>query len=399
MSAARKQLALVISVLAFVATACPPDPGNPTAPTTTIGPVSSPAVQVTTGYGFSCARLGNNTVKCWGHNAQGSLGNGTTVASNVPVPVTGLSGVAQLTSGGGHSCALILGGTVKCWGLSISGEVGFPASPTPYSTVPGQVTGLVGVASVAAGLQHTCALILDNSVKCWGAAASGQLGDGVSMNSTITPMTVVGINDAVKITAGGSHSCAIVGSGAVKCWGNNFYGQLGDGNDQTYRQSTPVLAVGVSGATEITAGRYHTCALVAGGAVKCWGLNSYGQIGNGTLTDAYTATAVTGITGAIGISASERHTCALFPDNSAKCWGDNEFFQLGDGTGVDRTAPVPVANLNDGVGIAAGGNHTCALVISGHLRCWGSDSDGQLGVAQAYGPLGSDTPAVVVGIP
>ena len=184
---------------------------------------------------------------------------------------------------------------------------------------------------------------------------------------------------AVSITAGNYHTCALLNTGAVNCWGYNGTGELG--NDTTTNSSAPVaVAAFTDGATavSITAGSFHTCALLNTGAVNCWGWNVYGQLGNDSTTDSSAPVAVTAFTDgatAVSITAGEYHTCALLNTGAVNCWGYNSDGELGNGTTTDSSAPVAVATFTDGsataVSITAGGYHTCALLNTGAVNCWG----------------------------
>jgi len=183
-------------------------------------------------------------VKCWGWNATGALGDGTTTSSTTPVDVVGLgSGVASVSAGGEDSCAVTTAGAVKCWGYNVIGALG--DGTTTSSTTPVDVVGLgSGVAAVSAGGAHTCAVTTAGGVKCWGNNSDGELGDGTGFSST-TPVGVVGLGSGVaSVTAGATHTCAVTTAGGVTCWGRNYYGELGDGT--TYTDSTtPVAVVGL----------------------------------------------------------------------------------------------------------------------------------------------------------
>lgn len=184
----------------------------------------------------------------------------------------------------------------------------------------------------------------------------------------------------VDITAGASHTCMLLAGGQIQCWGLNDNGQLGDGTLTNRALPEDVIGMMVT-AKAIAAGERHTCAVTTKAAVKCWGSNHDNQLGDGTNVDRVAPTDVAGLTsGMRAVAAGEQHTCGLTAAGGVKCWGSNRKGQLGDGTGVDRTIPVDVAGLTSGVSaIAAGWQHTCAVTIAGEVKCWGENQDGQLG--------------------
>ena len=319
----------------------------------------------------NCARMNDGTVKCWGANYNGGVGDGTSGTFRLPVSVVGLTNVVGLGIGiYRHSCARINDGTVKCWGLNDYGQLGDDS--TTERNTPVSVSGLTNVVQISAGISHSCARLSDGTVKCWGRNHVEQLGDGSNMNRH-TPVSVSGLTNVVQISAGGYHNCARLSDGTVKCWGYNPFGELGDGTNM--QRNTPVSVSGLTNVVEVRSGRYKSCARINDGTVKCWGLNDYGQLGDGSTTNRNTPVSVSGLTNVAGISVGYYHTCARFQDGTVKCWGrGDDYGQLGDGSSTNSLTPVSV-DLGTGrtvVELSSGSYyHTCARLDDASIKCWG----------------------------
>jgi alpha-tubulin suppressor-like RCC1 family protein len=345
-------------------------------------------------------------VKCRGDNTSGELGGGTFSPAAEWIDVLGLSsGASQLAAGADQTCALTNAGHVRCWGRNTTGQLG-DGSLSLKIEPPADVAGLTsGVSSLVTGSYHSCARTAAGGAKCWGAnyygagfvfVASGAVGDGTFLDKP-SPVDVIGLTGGVAALAAGSdHTCAVTTSGAAQCWGTNNFGQGGYGSSDVSR-ATPSAVTGLaSGVQSISAGRADTCALLAAGGVKCWGLNSSGQLGDGTTTNRSTPVDVTGLAGALRTANGSVHTCAVLADGGIACWGDNGRGQLGDGTNTSKSQPVRVAvNRTAFTLVVTGGAHTCALTTQGGVMCWGANETGQLGLNSA---VDSNVPVDVPGL-
>ncbi len=295
---------------------------------------------------------------------------------------TGGSGTLTATAigaGSRHSCALLTNGAVKCWGGNINNQLG-NGNAFVLELTPDSVSGLsAGVTAIAVGAEHGCATAAGGAAKCWGYNKEGQLGNGTTV-TPLVPVPVSGLSSAAAgVGAGLEHSCAVTNAGAVKCWGANSRGQLGDST--TTDRHTPVNVAGLgSGVTSVAAGWSHTCALTKAGAAKCWGSNDRGELGSGTGFSKVPVDVVGLSSGVSDIALGDRHTCAVTVGGVVKCWGRNFEGQLGDGTKENRATPVKTAALSSGaVAVAAGSEHGCAVTSGGGVKCWGKNTHGQLG--------------------
>ena len=334
------------------------------------------AKQIAAGDSHACALLSDATVTCWGSNYYGQLGDATTTDRNRPGTVLGISSATKIASGGDFSCALITGGTVKCWGDNEYNQVGSQSgSGKNIAATAIQVVGITAATDVAAGYRHACVRITDGSVKCWGYNGSGQLGTGSASDSgSYTPTSVAGLTGVTQITAGEDHTCAVVAAGAVKCWGSNSFGQLGDATNDDHL--TPTAVSGITGASAVSARHATTCALVSG-AVKCWG-SKLGPVAFGSPRKTNTPVAIAGISGATQLSVGYDHACVVAAKAAVLCWGGNSTGQLGDGSTSGNRTPTKVGTLA-GSSIAAGYGFSCTALTASGISCWGSDQDGELG--------------------
>ena len=364
-----------------------------TVPVDVVG-LTSGATAIAAGTGHSCALLSTGGVRCWGVSAQGELGSGFAADPRVPYGVQGASsGASSVAAGSSHSCALTSGGAVKCWGAGASGRLG--TGSTQSWAIPVGVSGLsAGVTALSTQSATTCALTSAGGVKCWGQNSFGQMGNGTTVDS-LEPVDVTGLTSGIAaVDAGGRHSCALTSAGGVKCWGSNASGELGTGT--TVASSVPVDVAGLtSGVTAISVGSSYTCVLTSAGAMKCWGANNFGQLGEGSTTNSLVPVDVLGLSsGVTDISAGDSHACAVV-SGGVKCWGNGSSGRVGDGSNAQSSVPLDVFGLSSGATmVSAGSTHSCA-VVSGGVKCWGTGTNGRLGNNSV---LGASTPVDVVGL-
>ena len=347
-------------------------------------------------------------INCYGNDVRGDVSNrratirlelgdvfGCTF-SNRPSPPP-LTDVVQISAGSNHTCAVLTNGEARCWGSNDSGKLG--DGTTQYASRPMVVldptgTGpLTGVVQIAAGGGHTCALLTNGQVRCWGNNYYGELGNG-GFSPGVSALPVVVTNaqatgplvDVVQVTAGNDHVCARLANGEARCWGSNSSGQQGDGSGTGNRWPRPVVVSNPTGSgpltdiVQIASGSHHTCARLTDGQSFCWGANWAGQLGDGASQDLQSRpvavsnpTGTGPLTGVVQIAAGGSHTCARV-GRQARCWG-NQF--VGDGTIEGRTRPVVVLDpsgegpLTNVAEVTAGSTNSCARLLSSEVRCWG----------------------------
>ncbi|HXK18886.1 MAG TPA: hypothetical protein VNG33_13840 [Polyangiaceae bacterium] len=394
--------------------------------------------QLATGLFHVCALGVLGDVKCWGAGDHGALGYGSTAALGdneaprslpaVEVADDASEHVAQIVAGGYHTCVLFTSGTVKCWGENSDGQLGYgdvlqtrgsSIVPASFGTVEVSASATVTALSLCAGEKHTCALLSDGSVKCWGSNARGQLGYGnaARVGAKLAPADVAPVSlsnqlKATQLACGANHTCAVLSDGTVQCWGENADGQLGLGNvaiigDDEKPDSVGSISLGLASGVmvkQIVAGHSHTCILTSDQTVRCWGVST--ALGIGTTanvgdTEPPSSVSAVRLVGAnetarpVRLSAGSFHTCALFDSGTTKCWGRSDFGELGQGdllpVGIDNDpADVPMIPINtaldSGASAIFAGNFLSCLLLPGlhpldhtSLYCWGWNEYGQLG--------------------
>lgn len=399
----------------------------------------------------SCARLEDGSLKCWGENNYGQLGLEDTVnrgdsnsqghqmgASLKAVNLGSNRYATAVSVGYWHTCAVLDDGSLKCWGNNEYGQLGQGSAAKSIGGAVGEMGDRLSpvalgdnesVIAVSAGYTHTCALRADGKVKCFGYNGAGQLGLGDNLNRGSSPDSMgadlpavdLGGWKARQISAGTGHTCALLENQTAKCWGNNLYGQLGQEDflnrgDHPDQMGNALAAINVGSGrsvSQIQSGGGFTCALLDDGAVKCWGRNEDGILGAnycqdmagnvGLCSDANYALALPGYGNsqgqmgdalrkinlgqdrkAVALASADSSSCALLDDGSLKCWGANDFGQLGTGSNAPQTGDA-IAAVNLGTGLSAlsfsvGNFHGCALVSATSLKCWGDNHFGELGI-------------------
>jgi alpha-tubulin suppressor-like RCC1 family protein len=284
-----------------------------------------------------------------------------------------------IASGGNHTCAIRSGGKVYCWGQNLAAQLG-KSTTTIHSSVPVQVPGITDAVAVTAGGMHSCALRATGELLCWGANTDGALGRGPSGDGSVGAVT--GIAPTRVSARNGFTTCAVNAAGEIWCWGDNLYGQLGIAAT-TASSNVPVHAAWFKGATVVASGGHHGCAIYGPDSiVACWGKNEDLQLGasiGAAETSSHAPPYVrVPLTGASHVAAGGDFSCARLLSGQVVCWGNNAQNQLGNGT-TTSSARTTVSNLTTATNVVAGEWHACALLTSGQVYCWGYNSAGQLG--------------------
>lgn len=365
---------------------------------------SAAVTNVGAGLNSTCLLLDAGALQCFGRNDGGQLGapsNSTPFFNPTPRTVDTGGAVVQLSMLGAHTCAVLNSGGLSCFGINGYGQLGRPPSPSGafVNTMPEAVNIGAGVRQVAVGGLHTCAVLNDDSVKCFGSNEQGQLGTTENFGSSVAnPIAqTVALGGAVSsIASGWAHSCALLTSGVVKCWGSNFAGEIGrDTPLNSYGNHAPDAtpqAVDVGGiATSISAGGAETCVTLVGGSAKCFGDNQWGQLGsaaNSIPTGFPRSTTYNPVPVSVNVGGAVQQiavgfwrACALIAGGSVYCFGESADTLSADRSAFPTTVPTPTP-VNFGgtvLNLAAGYGHVCATLVGGGFHCFGSNAYGELG--------------------
>lgn len=358
-------------------------------------------VHLTAGEWHSCALYDDGSVWCWGSSSEGQLG----FIGESPwgaLRVAGIPPLVHLASGGRSVCGAASDGTVWCWGANFYGQSDPSSRDNPI--LPAEVADVAGAIEIAAGDRHTCARLTSGVVRCWGGQWHGLLGVVPADTRRVAPLDIPAAADAVEIASGFSHVCVRSADGMIRCWGANSWGQLGLGHDDPV--SAPVLVPGLAAVSALALGGAHSCVRI-GATATCWGSNIDAQVGLPVSGLGVTMpTAVMGVSAIEGLTAGNSHTCARRADDVV-CWGNNSSHQTrAASTSIserwhepeissDIRAATPSDPRYDTV--AAGDDHNCVIRTTGDIACWGNNLLGQLG--DPTDESSTDSLVVVPGLP
>lgn len=339
-------------------------------------------VTITAGYSHNCAILKDGSVYCWGFNQLGEVGDGTTgnkitpTKIALPLAATAISAKGVFLGGvtySAHTCAILLDQSVWCWGGNANGELG--QGDTAVYAGPVKVKNLASINQLVVGGAHTCAVNANNDLYCWGRNTNGQIGNALATPVLLPQLILAGVTS--KLALGSSHTCIVKTDGNPYCWGGNSTGQLGSGN-LTATNAPGGAVAGLTGVVEIAAGSLFTCARTAT-AVSCWGRNAAGELGLGNMTQQLTPQVVPGLANVTQLGAGVFHTAAVTA-GGVYMWGADGHGELGDGL---TTSIVPTPELVAGLAtfkkVSLGNSITCGLTATFKMSCWGDNSYGSLG--------------------
>lgn len=321
-----------------------------TLPTPPVIPVTGRFSLIAAGTSHTCALTPNSRLKCWGNNEYGQLGNASYITSNLSVTVKSIDPrtVVSLAAGSQHTCALLSSGEVMCWGLNSSGQVGDGTNIN--RAIPVKVKGLNGkIVAITAGLNNTCALKANNETMCWGDNSSGQFANGTNTDSNKAVLS--NITDVKLI------------SGAFK----ELQAVTLDGSLSFFSDQPTIPVTGLTNDISLVSGNRFDdggCAITQSGNVQCWGSIKGSEIKLAQLTEL--------------LATGQNHGCVL-NENGLVCWGDNSNGQLGNGSQLMSESPVMVKDVQSVIALAAGAKHSCAIIDAKTIKCWGSNDQGQLG--------------------
>jgi alpha-tubulin suppressor-like RCC1 family protein len=348
---------------------------------TTDGLSGDVTTSVSVGYRFTCA-VDSGAAWCWGENRGGTLGvpSASLPSSAKPIAIGSFPfEPSGVSCGGGMACALSVDGRIACWGN------------TPNETdIPLTKDGVTNATSLSVGSESACTLTSDGRVWCWGANETGQLGIGSASPGVQSPQMTTGIAGARELTVGPSEgSCARLADGSVRCWGLDSSGQFGDGPDAAFEFFTPTRIGALDGFAKVSVGHWDGCGFGPDGVAQCWGSNAFGQLGRGTIGgDALSPAPIVGVPpeGFSRLYAGTLSTCGVTPSGTLWCWGNNDNGQLGQGyVGGQVSFPTMVLGLPTVTAVALGLSHSCAVTSRDGIWCWGANDMGQLGIG-SMGP-------------
>jgi alpha-tubulin suppressor-like RCC1 family protein len=355
----------------------------------------SPPSQIAGGASHTCAiQLGS--LRCWGDNSLGQLGDGGMTSRNVSAPVATIAATATtVTSGRNFACATTAS-AIYCWGENALGQVGNGGMVSPQP-MPVMISA-ASATTITAGADHTC-ILRGGVVSCWGDNSFGQIGDGTTMPRPAPTPTLALARPAVALDAGGRTTCAVLDDGRIQCWGANGNGELGNGTVNATANAMPSVVSSISDAVEVVVGTANACARRAGGEVLCWGDNMFGELGDGS-TSCVAQRATPGLVGtlppAVELNAGLSHVCARATDGSVWCWGDNTFEQTGQPPSTfTQVVPHAVNGVSGATQIGTDETASCARVAAG-IVCWGDNGAGQLGNGSGGSGMMNNMPQTVM---